>query len=304
MGSPIISTFDLRYGYQRSTQTLHGINLQINRGDIYGFLGPNGSGKTTTLSLLLGLLKNQHGRIEFFGKDFSDHRIEILRRIGSLIESPSLYGHLTAEENLKVYKDIYDVNTDRIAEVLSLTGISQTGSKLVKNFSLGMKQRLSIALALLSHPRIMILDEPTNGLDPSGIIELRSFIKKLNKEEGITFVISSHILSEVEKMVNRVGIIYQGKMLFQGALDDLYLLQQGKSKLIVRTSDNELAVTLLNGICLENTTEELVLNVTDLSQTAKINRMLLENGIDVYALQPEKQDLEKLFIDLTTTETL
>jgi ABC-type multidrug transport system ATPase subunit len=303
MGSPIISTFDLRYAYERSTPTLHGINLQINRGDIYGFLGPNGSGKTTTLSLLLGLLKKQQGRIEFFGKDYSNHRIEILKRIGSLIESPSLYGHLTAEENLKVYKDIYEVNTDRIADVLSLTGISQTGSKLVRNFSLGMKQRLSIALALLSHPRIMILDEPTNGLDPSGIIELRAFIKKLNKDEGITFIISSHILSEVEKMVNRIGIIYQRKMLFQGALDDLYLLQQRKSKLIIRTSNNQLAATLLNGICFENTGEELLLNVADLAHVAKINRKLLEHNIDVFTLQPEKQDLEKLFIDLTT-ETL
>src|SRR5438045_2203264 len=245
MSTSIVSTTDLTYDYSKGITTLHGINLQINRGDIYGFLGPNGSGKTTTLSLLLGLLKNQKGEIKFFGKEFLSNRQDILRKVGSLIEAPSLYGHLTARENLEIYREIYGASKERVEEVLTLAGLHDTGSKTVRKFSLGMKQRLSIALALLPSPRLMILDEPTNGLDPSGIIELRAFIKKINKTEDITFIISSHILSEVEKMVNRVGIIYHGKLIFQGGIDELYELQQEQARVTLQTSDNIKAMTLI-----------------------------------------------------------
>jgi ABC-type multidrug transport system ATPase subunit len=303
MSTHIVSTTDLFYNYAAGATTLHGINLQINRGDIYGFLGPNGSGKTTTLSLLLGLLKNQKGKIEFFGKEFLQNRQDILRKVGSLIEAPSLYGHLTARENLEVYREIYGVSKERIDEVLSLAGLHDTGPKAVRKFSLGMKQRLSIALALLPRPRLMILDEPTNGLDPSGIIELRAFIRKLNKEEDITFIISSHILSEVEKMVNRVGIIYQGKMIFEGTIDELYRLQLKQTRVILQTSDNNKAITLLSKLNPERIDEQVAFNFVDMSQVAAVNRMLVDSNIDVYSIYPEKQGLEQLFIKLTS-ETL
>lgn len=300
MSATIVSTTDLFYDYSKGVTTLHGINLQVNKGDVYGFLGPNGSGKTTTLSLLLGLLKNQKGEIRFFGKDFIQNRQDILRKVGSLIESPSLYGHLSARDNLEVYRELYGASKERIDEVLALAGLNDTGTKAVGKFSLGMKQRLSIALALLPGPRLMILDEPTNGLDPSGIIELRDFVRKINKEEDITFIISSHILAEVEKMVNRVGIIFQGRMIFQGAIDDLHQLQQRQSQVILQTSDNSKAMALISRLDPESREDRIVFKFTDMRAVADVARLLVQNHIDVYSIYPEKQSLEQLFIKLTT----
>ena len=219
----IIKTSNLSYQYAKGIKTLSDISLQVERGSIYGFLGPNGSGKTTTLSLLLGLLKNQQGDIEIFGQHLQSDRINILKKIGALVETPSVYGHLTARENLEVYRKDYGVSGDRIDEVLHTVGLTDTGKKLVKRFSLGMKQRLAIALALLPNPELLILDEPSNGLDPAGIIELRELVKTLNKKYGMTIVISSHLLAEVEKMVSHVGIIYKGEILFQGTLPEHYI---------------------------------------------------------------------------------
>lgn len=303
MTTPILTTSNLCYDYSRGVTTLFDIDLQVNRGDIYGFLGPNGSGKTTTLSLLLGLLKNQQGRIEFFGKEFTQNREEILRKVGSLIEAPSLYGHLTARENLELYREVYGTTKERIGEVLSVTGLAETGSKVVRKFSLGMKQRLSIALALLPRPKLMILDEPTNGLDPSGIIELREFVKKLNKEEDITFVISSHILSEVEKMVNRIGIIYRGKMLFQGSIEGLYQLQRKQGTVVLQTSDNLRTIGLLSQFNPVLSDENISIDFRDPQQVAVITKILVDHDIGVFSVYPEKQSLEKLFINLTS-ETL
>jgi ABC-2 type transport system ATP-binding protein len=299
----IIKTTGLSYHYSKGVQTLNNINLQVERGSIYGFLGPNGSGKTTTLSLLLGLLNNQKGDIEIFGQHLHANRTDILRKIGSLIETPSLYGHLTAKENLEVYRRVYGATKERISEVLDIVGLSDTGKKTAKKFSLGMKQRLSIALALLPSPDLLVLDEPSNGLDPSGIIELRQLIKKLNKAYGMTILISSHLLAEVEKMVSHVGIIYQGKMLFQGSLPELHLFQQKGSKLLVNTSDNELAIKLLQEHSPERLGENLSLPFEDLKQVASINRTLTNNNLDVYLLHPKENDLEQLFIDLTSSQS-
>lgn len=300
MSSTIIRTDQLCYYYVKGVNTLANICLEINRGDIYGFLGPNGSGKTTTLSLLLGLLKNQQGIIEVLGKDLNYHRQDILRKVGSLIENPSLYNHLTANENLEVYRAIYGASKNRMLEVLKMVGLNTTGKKTVKQFSLGMKQRLSLALALLPQPELLILDEPTNGLDPAGILELRSLIRKLNEEEGITFLISSHILSEVEKIVNRVGIIFKGSMRFQGSLKELYLLQQKQSLVQLDTSDNLRAWTILKQFQAELLMDGLVVPYMNMKDVASINRMLVENNLDVYDLHPCKQTLETIFMNLTT----
>lgn len=301
MSSPVIRTERLFYDYARGVNTLANINMTVNRGDIYGFLGPNGSGKTTTLSLLLGLLKNQQGTIEILGKNLHDNRQEILSRVGSLIEAPSLYNHLTAEENLEVYREIYRASKSRVKEVLRIAGLRNSGNKKVKQFSLGMKQRLAIALTLLPAPELLILDEPTNGLDPAGILELRSLIKTLNKEEGITFLISSHILSEVEKMVSQVGIIYNGRMKFEGSLDELYDIQQTKSRLQLNTSDNLLALSLLQERYPELLDNELQVSYNDMNDVAAINKLLHDHQLDVYLLNPVKNNLESLFIDLTKT---
>lgn len=301
MANTVIKTTGLSYSYAKAAQTLHNINLQVEQGSIYGFLGPNGSGKTTTLSLLLGLLNNQQGTIEIFGKDIKHHRIDVLRRIGSLIEVPSVYGHLTAKENLEVYRPIYGVKPARINEVLKIVGLDDTGRKTAKKFSLGMKQRLAIALALLPSPELLILDEPTNGLDPAGIIELRQLMKQLNQQHGITIVISSHILTEVEKMVSQLGIIYKGEMLFQGTLQQLHTLQQKDAKLFINTSDNNTAYNLLGAYKPEFDGDRLAVSCGGIEQAATINRTLIQNNLDVYLLQPVETDLEQLFINLTTT---
>jgi len=301
--SAIIKTTALSYHYSGQEQTLSGINLQVPKGSIYGFLGPNGSGKTTTLSLLLGLLENQQGTIEIFGQHLHSNRVGILKKTGSLIETPSLYGHLTARENLEVYRTVYDVPKTRLDEVLNTVGLADTGKKAVKKFSLGMKQRLSIALALLPNPELLILDEPANGLDPAGIIELRELIKKLNREHGMTIIISSHLLAEVEKMVSHVGIIVKGKLIFQGTLSDLQVFQQKGSRLFINTSDNQIAYNLLQDHSPEKSEAMVSVAIQDIRQVADINRRLTRQGLDVYLLHPKQTDLEQLFIDLTSSQS-
>jgi lantibiotic transport system ATP-binding protein len=300
--TPIIKTTGLSYHYAKGVQTLFDINLNVEKGSIYGFLGPNGSGKTTTLSLLLGLLNKQKGDIEIFGQHLHSARTAILKKIGSLIETPSLYGHLTAEENLEVYRQVYGASKARVAEVLYTVGLADTGKKLTKKFSLGMKQRLSIALALLPNPELLILDEPANGLDPAGIIELRELIKKLNKEQGMTIVISSHLLAEVEKMVSHVGIIFKGRMLFQGPLSELHQFQQKGSRLFIKTSDNEATYHLLQEHQPQIVGEAVSIAFSGIKQVAAVNRTLTNHNLDVYLLHPKESDLEQLFIDLTTTQ--
>jgi ABC-2 type transport system ATP-binding protein len=299
----IIKTSNLSYQYAKGIKTLSDISLQVERGSIYGFLGPNGSGKTTTLSLLLGLLKNQQGDIEIFGQHLQSDRINILKKIGALVETPSVYGHLTARENLEVYRKDYGVSGDRIDEVLHTVGLTDTGKKLVKRFSLGMKQRLAIALALLPNPELLILDEPSNGLDPAGIIELRELVKTLNKKYGMTIVISSHLLSEVEKMVSHVGIIYKGELLFQGTLPELHSFQEKGSKLLINTSDNEVALQLLQAYNPERVEDKISVSYVDQNQAAVIQRTLHQNNLDIYLLYPKGNDLEQLFIDLTSAKS-
>ena len=296
----ILKTTDLSFHYTKEVKTLSAINLHVIKGSIYGFLGPNGSGKTTTLSLLLGLLKMQEGKIEIFGQEMHTDRCGILKKTGSLIESPSLYGHLTARENLEVYKPVYGVTNERITEVLKIAGLEDAGKKTVKKFSLGMKQRLSIALAILHKPELLILDEPSNGLDPNGIIELRELIRKLNKVYGMTILISSHILAEVEKMVSHVGIINKGRMLFQGTIRELQQLQQKDAMLQIHTSDNEKAYQSLKAYMPEREKERIVVAYKDSHQVASINRILIQNNLDVYLLAPAENNLEQLFINLTS----
>jgi ABC-2 type transport system ATP-binding protein len=253
--------------------------------------------------LLLGLLKNQQGDIEIFGQHLQSDRINILKKIGALVETPSLYGHLTARENLEVYRKDYGVSGDRIDEVLHTVGLTDTGKKLVKRFSLGMKQRLAIALALLPNPELLILDEPSNGLDPAGIIELRELVKTLNKKYGMTIVISSHLLSEVEKMVSHVGIIYKGELLFQGTLPELHSFQENGSKLLINTSDNEVALQVLQAYNPERVEDKISVSYVDQNQAAVIQRTLHQNNLDIYLLYPKGNDLEQLFIDLTSAKS-
>lgn len=300
MNEIILKTEALSYFFSSEFKALDGINLRVQQGSIYGFLGPNGAGKTTTLRLLLGILRKQQGTIEIFGKRLGDERLNILKRIGSLIEQPSLYAHLTAKENLEVYRRVYGCSKHRIDEVLNLVGLSYTKNKKTKQFSLGMKQRLSIAVALLHQPELLILDEPTNGLDPAGIIEMRELIKTLNKEHGVTILVSSHILAEVEKMASHVGIIHKGKLLFQGSLSELQQLKNKQSFLELETANNDNALAALQSYAVERKNGLLLLPFENNEQAAFINRTLVEKGIDVYRLQPQQNNLEQLFIDITS----
>lgn len=216
-----IETHNLTHHFQRDEMALRNINLQVPTGSIYGFLGPNGAGKTTTLRLILGLLRRQEGTISVFGKPFGPNRVGILKNIGSLIESPSLYSHLSAAANLRIFQKIYGCPEQRIDEVLLLVGLTGTKNKKAGRFSLGMKQRLGIAIALLNDPALLILDEPTNGLDPGGMIEIRELLKKINREKGTTILVSSHLLVEIERLATDIGIIHKGHLLFQGTLAQL-----------------------------------------------------------------------------------
>jgi lantibiotic transport system ATP-binding protein len=207
-----------RYGAMVSVDNL---NLQVQRGSIFGFLGPNGAGKTTTIRMLLGLIRPTAGQIRIFNQDLSRHRKDILRRTGSLVESPSYYGHLSGYENLDVIGRILQVPSKRIDEVLSIVRLTSAAKQKVKGYSLGMKQRLGIAAALIGNPDLLILDEPTNGLDPTGIHEIRALIKDMPVEHGITVVVSSHLLSEIDQMATHVGIIDRGKLLFQNSIEKL-----------------------------------------------------------------------------------
>jgi len=206
----IVQTQNLSKSFGKE-QAVSNLNLQIRKGEIYGFLGPNGAGKTTTIRMLLGLMKPSSGTIKVFEKNITKERIQILAKVGSLVESPSYYPHLTAYENLEALRKILGVPKNRIDEVLEIVRLREAAHKKVKGFSLGMKQRLGIAASLLHSPELLILDEPTNGLDPSGIIEIRNLIKRLPEEYGMTIIISSHLLSEIDQMATQGGIVSKGK---------------------------------------------------------------------------------------------
>lgn len=216
----IITTEQLTKKYKNFTAVDH-VSLHIRRGSIYGFLGPNGAGKSTTMKLLLGLTAPTTGRFLIDGKQFPDNRLEILREIGSFIEQPSFYPNLTGRENLDLIRRILGLPKQTVEDVLELVGLSEFGERLAKKYSLGMKQRLGLATALIGQPPILILDEPTNGLDPSGIHEIRGLIKSLPKRYNCTVLISSHMLSEIELIADDIGILNHGRLLFEGRMDEL-----------------------------------------------------------------------------------
>lgn len=216
----IITMERLTKKYKNFT-SVDNVSIHIRRGSIYGFLGPNGAGKFTTMKMLLGLTAPTSGRFTIDGKHFPKDRVNILREIGSFIEAPSFYSNLTGRENLDVIRRILGLPESTVDDALELVGLSEFGDRLAKKYSLGMKQRLGLAGALLGRPPILILDEPTNGLDPSGIHEIRNLIKSLPELYDCTILISSHMLSEIERMADDIGILNHGRLLFEGSLNDL-----------------------------------------------------------------------------------
>lgn len=224
----IITTEYLTKQY-KSFVAVNDVSLHIRKGSIYGFLGPNGAGKSTTMKMLLGLTAPTNGIFTIDGKHFPTERIDILKEIGSFIESPSFYANLTGKENLDIIRRILRLPKSAVDDALELVGLAEYGNRIAKKYSLGMKQRLGLAGALLGRPPILILDEPTNGLDPSGIHEIRNLIKSLPELYDCTVLISSHMLSEIELMADDIGILNHGHLLFEGGLDELrqYALKSG-----------------------------------------------------------------------------
>ena len=294
-----LETSDVSHRFANQ-DVLRGVSMQVPAGSIYGFLGPNGAGKTTTLRLILGLLRRQQGEIRIFGKPFESDRIAILRNVGSLIESPSLYDHLSAVENLRLMQLVHRCPESRIREVLELVGLDKTGRKRAKQFSLGMRQRLAIAGALLHRPSLIILDEPTNGLDPSGIIEIRNLLIELNRRHGCTILVSSHLLSEIDRLATHVGILGRGKLLFQGTVEELRRHRQEVLSVRVSTSDNAEAVGVIEreGIAARVEEGEIVLPALTGERIAALNRRLTARNLDVYELRTVRNDLETIFLNL------
>jgi len=294
----IIETKNLSYSFGVN-QVLDNVSLQVESGSIYGFLGPNGAGKTTTIKILLNLLHSDKEKVFLFGKEFSNNRIEILSRIGSLIEQPAIYPHLSGRENLINRAKLLQIKISRVDDMLKLVDLTESADKKAGKYSLGMKQRLGIGLALLSNPQLLILDEPTNGLDPNGIIEIRNLLRKLVFEMGKTVFISSHMLSEVEKMVTHLGIINRGKLVFQGNLEELHKIS--KKQVLIQVSDPDKAKRLLseNGYDSELIAETLYTPYISKELTSEINSLLVNNKHKVYSLGQSQENLENLFLSIT-----
>lgn len=299
----LIETHNLtkRYGKSLSVNTL---NMKVPPGAVYGFLGPNGAGKSTTLKMVLGLVKPSAGAITLFGSLMDEkNRIYLLADTGSLIESPSYYGHLSGEENLHIIQTLKGCTKSDVDEVLKIVRLTDARKKLVGHYSLGMKQRLGLAAALLGFPKLLILDEPTNGLDPAGIQEMRELICSLPTEYGITVVVSSHLLSEIDQMADHVGIIRKGELVYQNTLESLHA--HAKEQLALRVSNTTIAADLLRQEGIETQQEEgwLLLPMLEDALTAKLIRNLMAQNISLYRLEQRETSLEDIFLTLTGKES-
>ncbi len=279
-----------------------GLDMEIRKGEIYGFLGPNGAGKTTTIRMLLGLMEPTSGTVHIFQKNLKKERMNILKRVGSLVENPSYYPHLTAYENLEALRKIVGVEKKRIGEVLEIVRLSDVANKKVKGFSLGMKQRLGIAASLLNNPELLILDEPTNGLDPSGIIEIRNLIKRLPSEYGMTILISSHLLAEIDQIATKVGIVMKGKIIFQDSIDVMRMFAQQKITITVCNPNKAWKSLMTNGIKTNLEGKVLLLHECDNKKVARAVHILVNDGFSIYRVEEEKKSLENIFLHMTSKE--
>jgi ABC-2 type transport system ATP-binding protein len=281
---------------------VRGLELEVREGEIYGFLGPNGAGKTTTLKMLLGLVKPSAGTIRIFGESLGKRRSAILRQIGSLIESPSYYGHLTGLENLRVVQRLRGVPDRNVEEALRIVRLEKHRDKKAEAYSLGMKQRLGIAMALVAFPRLLILDEPTNGLDPAGMEEIRELIRTLPGRYGMTVLLSSHLLGEIEQIATSVGIINEGRMVFQGSLDSLRARSRGEIRIACGDNDAAQSLLLEHGYHTVAAGGRLVFGPLADREVAEINRLLVSRGIPVTRIEERRRSLEDIFLDLTGRE--
>ena len=298
----VIETKALCKQYGPHTAVDH-VELHVPQGCVYGFIGPNGAGKSTTMKMLLGLIHPTAGRVRLLGQELTEKsRLTLLRQTGSLIESPAGYLHLTAQENLEIVADLKGVPHKDIGRVLDIVHLTQDRSRRVGQYSLGMKQRLGIAMALLGSPKLLILDEPTNGLDPAGIQEMRALIRNMPAATGATVLISSHLLGEMEQMVEQVGIIDHGHILFEGPLTELQRHSRGNATL--RLLDPAKAAPILRANGLTAHSDSCVVTLPPLrdSLLADLVQKLAAGGAGVVELTPHTKTLEEIFLSLTSEE--
>ena len=308
----VIETKNLTKDYtikgRSSYHAVDRVSLAVPEGSVYGFLGPNGAGKSTTMKMLLGLIKPTDGDITILGTAFAvsgrktvgeKERLTILRQTGSLIETPSYYGHLTGRENLQIVCRLKNIPESEISEVLALVRMENQQDKKAGQYSLGMKQRLGLAGALLGNPKLLLLDEPTNGLDPAGIQEMRELIRTLPQNRQITVMVSSHLLSEIDQMVDYVGVISKGQLIYQDSL--LRLHEHSKKELCLRTTNNNRALCLLqeNQIACRVEQDALLFPETEDEQTAFLMSALVREGIGILRLWEQQKSLEDIFLSLT-----
>lgn len=270
------------------------VNMNIKKGDIYGFIGKNGAGKTTFMRVILSLTYPQSGDVKLFGDKTLQ---EVGLKVGSLIEAPGIYKNLTGEENLRRFSILYGADPDKAPELLKLVGLNNTGKKKAKDYSLGMRQRLGIAIALIGDPELLLLDEPINGLDPEGIKEIRDLILKLNEEKGITFLISSHLLDELGKVVTKYGIINDGEMIEEIGAEELR--EKCKQKLTIEVDDLAKAMSIAAKIVKKENLSGIKHIMTvegEVSKAAELNTALVKGGVAVKSIYPNSDSLEEYFM--------
>lgn len=290
-----ISSLHKSYG---SFKAVDGLSFEVYKGDVFGFLGPNGAGKSTTIRMMLSLIRPDEGEIKIFGKSLNKERNYILRRIGCIVEKPDFYKYLSAEKNMEVFAKLSGVavTSKKIYEVLEFVGLKGREKDKVKGYSHGMKQRLGLAQTLIHDPELVILDEPTTGLDPVGIIDMRNLINRLRTEHRKTVILSSHILPEIELIATRMVIINKGKAIVQGEVAEL--LRSGEFVVAIRTDDNEKTNRLLTARGSKVTTDNKEVIVQAHSEEIPlINKLLCDNGVGVFAIEP-KRKLEDYFLKL------
>lgn len=291
----IIETKDINKSFGRE-QILFNVNLLVPEGSIYGFLGKNGAGKTTTLKVITGLIKHDSGECKVFDKNIKTDRVEILRNIGAIIESPGFYSNLTAKENLSLFQSYYGAKDEkRVIECLDIVEL-HSENKIYEKFSLGMKQRLGIAFTLLNRPKLLILDEPANGLDPEGIIKIRELIRRFSSEFGITIVISSHILSEVQQIATHIGIIDKGKLIRQGKVEDMFNDEEREYVIIV--SDINKTRNAISDCKINEAKNEIRIKCSK-EKASETIKLILDNEVEVYSMT-YNNNLEDLFFNLTS----
>lgn len=296
----VIQIEGLEFGYHKKQTVLKDVFMNVPAGSIYGFLGANGAGKTTTIRIILGLLKARSGQLLRFGTEAQ--KTEQLKRIGSLIEAPSIYQHLSARQNLQLVARYRGVPRQRIGELLELCGIADTGRKGSGKFSTGMKQRLGLAIALLHDPELLILDEPTNGLDPNGISDIRRLLLRL-KEQGKTIILSSHILPEIQKIASRIGILRDGRMMFEGSLDELETSSFSQSPILIRCSNPDAALTYFSSLAKLSEENAVILPPMKKEGVGAAIKKLVENGHDVYEVSRQSSALEDWFLNVNETQS-